>query len=326
MSSPGAATASAPRVSICMPAYNYAPFVAQALRSACAQTYAPLDIVVCDNGSTDATGAICAEFAQHDRRIDFFRQPHGSGVTAHNAVLQRAQGDYVCILHADDHIHRDKTARQVAFMQAQPQVGALFTHVYCSNAQDERLENLEKTFNQALTPAELAQKLLVGNMLCMSSVMLRRKTLAQVGWLHDTFQFMSDYEYWLRFLAVSEIALLPEPLTNYRLHGRNDSVRDLVTMKREGWRVAHAWLPKVLAARPDIAVPPGFVPKTLAGGTLYAGEWAMAQKFLQQKLREAPLTHHDAFQMLYSLNRQGQHQASKVMLEHLLSGQLRARS
>ncbi|MBV8152133.1 MAG: glycosyltransferase family 2 protein, partial [Candidatus Eremiobacteraeota bacterium] len=116
-----------PLVSIIITAYNYAHTVATAIKSALAQDYPNIEVVVMDNASTDPTPAVVAAFA-HDRRVRYFRNAENIGmVPNHNEGLRRAKGEYVVFLSADDFLMPDFVSRSHTYLQAQPDVDVLYT-------------------------------------------------------------------------------------------------------------------------------------------------------------------------------------------------------
>src|SRR4051794_25124057 len=90
------------KFSVLMPAYNAADTIDQALQSVFAQTVRPHEILVVDDGSTDATGAIIARYRQ---RVQYFQQANAGVAAARNALCARAGGDVIAYLDADDSWH-----------------------------------------------------------------------------------------------------------------------------------------------------------------------------------------------------------------------------
>lgn len=94
-------------ISIIVPVYNVEPYLEKCLNSICNQTYKNLDVVLVDDGSTDASGGICDAFAQNDGRIKVLHQ-NNSGVSgARNAGISAAEGDYIIFVDSDDWIEQD---------------------------------------------------------------------------------------------------------------------------------------------------------------------------------------------------------------------------
>ncbi|MBR2215261.1 MAG: glycosyltransferase family 2 protein [Selenomonadaceae bacterium] len=90
------------KISVIMPAYNVAEYVAQSIDSVLRQTYAKLELIIIDDGSHDATAAIVKAKGEQDKRIKYFRQDNQGVSAARNAGLSKATGEYVSFLDGDD--------------------------------------------------------------------------------------------------------------------------------------------------------------------------------------------------------------------------------
>ncbi len=91
-------------VSVIVPAYNVAPYLEQCLKSIVAQTYARLEVIVVDDGSTDASGTIAEEWAQRDPRVKVIHQPNAGLSAARNTALNVMQGAFVTFIDSDDFV------------------------------------------------------------------------------------------------------------------------------------------------------------------------------------------------------------------------------
>lgn len=119
-----------PNVSVIIPAYNADRFIRDTLTTVAAQTYAAIEILVVDDGSTDNTAKIVSAFTAQDPRIRLIQTRNGGVARARNIGLQEARGRYVAFLDADDLWHPEKIARQVAFMDEHaedPRWAAVYT-------------------------------------------------------------------------------------------------------------------------------------------------------------------------------------------------------
>ena len=113
-----------PRVSCIVPVYNGEAFLRETLDSIVAQTHRELDVIVVDDGSTDGTRDLVA---QYEAPLRYVWQANAGPSTARNTGLRAAQGEYVAFLDADDLWHPGKLARQVALLEERPAVGACVT-------------------------------------------------------------------------------------------------------------------------------------------------------------------------------------------------------
>ncbi|HXX37945.1 MAG TPA: glycosyltransferase family A protein [bacterium] len=113
-----------PFVSVIMPAYNAEAFLERALRSALVQTHSRLEIIVVDDGSRDRTADIARGCG--DARVRCLSQPNSGQGRARNNGIRASAGRYVTFLDADDYYLPEKVARQVAFLEARSDCGAVF--------------------------------------------------------------------------------------------------------------------------------------------------------------------------------------------------------
>lgn len=117
-------TTASPLVSVIVPAYNAERFLERSLRSALAQTYRNLEIVVVDDGSSDRTAEIAR--GTGDPRVRYLSQPNRGQGPARNNGIRASAGAYVTLLDADDYYLPEKVGRQVEFLEARPDCGAVF--------------------------------------------------------------------------------------------------------------------------------------------------------------------------------------------------------
>lgn len=112
-----------PLLAVIIPVYKVEPYLRQCLDSVCGQTYTNLKIILVDDGSPDASGAICDEYAAKDPRITVIHQENGGPSKARNAGL-RLVGDcrYVAFMDSDDLLELDIYAQCVSLLEADPQI------------------------------------------------------------------------------------------------------------------------------------------------------------------------------------------------------------
>ena len=110
-----------PLVSLGIPVYNGARFIRQALDHLLAQTYTHLELVICDNASTDGTSAICQEYAARDARVRYYRNPTNVGlINNFRLAVERSTGTYFAWAAADDRKLPTAVEACVRVLQAQP--------------------------------------------------------------------------------------------------------------------------------------------------------------------------------------------------------------
>lgn len=134
-------------ISVIVPVYNVAAYLPQCLDSILAQDYVDLEIILIDDGSTDASGGICDRYAQKDRRIRVIHQKNGGAAAAKNAGLRIATGEYLAFADSDDYLEPEaygflmKTLRETGADAVQ----GSFREVYQNRGEEQRIceETLE---------------------------------------------------------------------------------------------------------------------------------------------------------------------------------------
>jgi GT2 family glycosyltransferase len=218
------------RVTIVIPAYNQARYLGEAIASALAQTHADLEVIVVDDGSTDATPEVCERFAS-DARLRTIRTENLGVAAARNRGIAEASGDYLCFLDADDRYHPTKAAAQAALLDADCTVA----FVYCDIVEiDEAGAALERGYSvgceRPVLSGDITTSLLRGGYFPPHAVMVRRQALDTVGRFDTALGGHADLDMWLRLATAGfRAAYLDEKLADYRIHASGMS-RDLGAM------------------------------------------------------------------------------------------------
>jgi len=204
-----------PLVSAVIPAYNAGPLIEDAVRSALAQTYPHLEVIVVDDGSTDDT---CARVAAFESRVTLIRQANAGCAAARNTGIRRSRGTYVASLDADDVWFPEKIASVVQAFEQDDQAGAVY-HWWSFVGIDG------KAGPQIYAPVhngDVVEPLLMGNFLSPSAVTIRRTCLDQVGLCDPSVSWGEDYDLFLRMaLAGHRFQCVPKTLARIRLSDRS---------------------------------------------------------------------------------------------------------
>jgi glycosyltransferase involved in cell wall biosynthesis len=189
-----------------MPVHNGEEFVGRAVASVLAQTYDRLELIVIDDGSTDATGRAVASIG--DSRVTLLTLGSNAGAyVARNHALRRASGEFIAFLDADDAWFPSKLERQVAFLRAHPRVDMVHARTIDIFPSGERLaRSLHRR-------ASDYRENLCHDRVSTSTVVVRRAMLDRVGTFDEAFRAMGDWDLWARIMRVGRVAHLAEPLT-----------------------------------------------------------------------------------------------------------------
>lgn len=196
------AGADAGTVSVVIPAYNAARWIAETIASALDQTYPPREVIVVDDGSTDDTACRAERFPPPVRVL---RKANGGPAAARNLGIAAASGTWIALLDADDRWLPRKLERQL--LLTAPDVALVHTAL----VDDEESAPLPETL--------AFDDLWKANRIANSSVLIRRDAVVALGGFDENIKLKSveDYHLWLRLAATgARIVLCREPLTFYR--------------------------------------------------------------------------------------------------------------
>ena len=216
-----------PLVSVCIASYNHEAYIGEAIESALAQTYRNIEIVVVDDASQDGTAAIVRDFAARfpDRVRAVLLETNIGAPAAQNRAFHEARGEFAAILGSDDRMRPARLARQIAFLQANPDFVGVFSDIDAIDAKgapSPHRAHIEEIFNRPFS--NLRRQLLSGNFLNAPSATLRRADFLAAGGYNVALRYLHDFDLWGRLLLRGELGKLPERLTEYRIHGANLSV------------------------------------------------------------------------------------------------------
>ena len=212
---------SAPLVSIVVPSFNGARYLREALDSLVGQTYPRTEILVMDDASTDETEEIVDSYGD---AVSHHRQSETRGIYENaNDGIALARGEFVAVYHADDVYHPEIVEREVSYLTAHAEVGAVFCkHIYI-NAEG-------RTYGQHELPEELSSgeslayaavlRALLRHKNCFlgcPSAMVRASVYRELGTYDQTrFRNTADLEMWVRIARHHPLAVIDEHLYRYR--------------------------------------------------------------------------------------------------------------
>ena len=209
-------------VSIVVPAYNAERFLGDALASMCAQSHSAIEVIVCDDASTDRTADVVRSMG--DSRIRYLRNDQTlGGYGAMNRGVRESRGEFVSVYHADDLYDANIVERELAYLSSRPDVGAVF-------CLDRFIDETGREYDRLRLPtalasvgefdtASLAEYLLrfKNTFLRTPSVMFRRAAFEAVGGFdQERFGIAADLDMWVRLSVGHRLGLLHQYLMGYR--------------------------------------------------------------------------------------------------------------
>lgn len=230
------------KISVVIPSYNAAGMVEEAVESVLSQTWKNIECLVIDDGSSDDTETVLAPYKD---RIRYIKKENGGFASARNLGMEKASGDYIAWLDADDIFEPDKLERQMALFDACPNLGLVCsdfkmfdeTGVFRESALRAYYGVLEKglSFEDIFQSEKVLEdgsrcwhgpilnSLLKGNFVHPPTVVFRRSVFTEVGPQSVPLGNATDYEYLSRIACKYEVGLVNEPLLRYRISAGQSS-------------------------------------------------------------------------------------------------------
>ncbi len=234
-------------VSVVIPTYNRAGQVTATVASALSQTYSPIEVIVVDDGSTDDTEAAVQAFG---RQVVYVKQANEGVASARNRGMAEARGEFIALLDSDDVWYPWKIELQVATLQRRPDVGMVWTDMdtvdddgrvlhrrhlqtyyrayqyfpnddlfFCALPVDEICQpSVDRFRGSRFWIGDLSSAIVMGNLILLSTVLLRRSLVNRVGGLDPSLGYgAEDYDYFIRVCQHGPVGFLDVPSILYRI-------------------------------------------------------------------------------------------------------------
>ncbi len=241
-------------VSVVIPVFNRAATVGHAVRSVLAQSHPVLEVIVVDDGSSDASGAVVTGIG--DRRVRYVRQDNAGAGAARNRGLDLATGDWVAFLDSDDWWDEGRVAAAAAALDASPELDFLQSnrlHVYADGRRDRGLKAPPPSLRDPL-------RLVSGFTIKTSAVMIRRELIDRYGLRFPTDQkTCEDYHLFWRAVVTARavgfterpdvlVRALPDSLSrgNSRAYLQRDNIKTLIEVR--AWARSNGVAPRFVDA------------------------------------------------------------------------------
>lgn len=210
-----------PRVTVLIGSYNNAATLDRAIDAILGQTVAELELIVIDDGSSDATPAVAARAIERDGRVRFLPMDRNVGISRSlNEGLRAARAPVVAVQDADDWSEPERLERQLAVLEARPEVAVVGT----------RMHEVDEA-GRALAPrtsfaaGDVGEALLRFNPVPNTSVAFRRAAVVEAGGYDPRYRYAMEYDLWLRLADRWRIVTLDEPLSTRVMGTTNVAAR-----------------------------------------------------------------------------------------------------
>jgi glycosyltransferase involved in cell wall biosynthesis len=223
-----------PTLSICIPTYNRAAYLREAIASVLAQEGVRFEVIVSDNASTDNTTEVVREFK--DASIRYHRSSQNLGPFPNGRkCYELATGKYITWLFDDDQMLPGSLAKKVEVLDLNPHVGMVHSHCVVVDQHGEPLPSqwpmLYDRNRTSEGKAFFMELIASNNLVAFPTVVVRKCCLDEVGFFSSRLGFSNDFEMWMRVALHYDVAYLAEPTIKYRIHPGQDTNNFAGTLK-----------------------------------------------------------------------------------------------
>ncbi len=235
-----------PLVSIIVPAFNAAAFLGETIASVQQQTFTQWELIILDDGSTDATAAIAEQAQKNDSRIRLIRQPNAGLSTTRNRGIERSRGELIAFLDADDRWQAKKLEIHWQAFQSKPELDISFAQVEFLNLSGQPMGQFSKGACTSLQPELFLSENPTST---PSTWVVRKSVFEKVGGFCETLRHDEDLEWLIRASCTDSLCIegIDQVLTGYRINPKGLSA-DLYRME-EGWQML---VQRVKSYAPDL--------------------------------------------------------------------------
>ncbi len=217
-----------PLVSIIIPTYNHAKYLDRALKSVIDQTYKNWEIIVVDNFSSDNTEEVILKYK--DGNIKYVKvKNNGVIAKSRNIGISYATGDWIAFLDSDDWWEKNKLEECINCLSKNINIDLIYHDLKLINKKNKTLfKKRIKSFG--LAKPVIKNLMLKGNIICNSSVIVRKKIINEIGGINESEDIIAaeDFNTWLRVAEISDnFVYLPLKLGFYFEHSMGVSQRDM---------------------------------------------------------------------------------------------------
>lgn len=229
-----------PLVSVLIPIYNGIPYLEEALNSIFSQTYSNFEIILADDGSSDNSKKICAEYDAKHTNVTYIDFPNNRGMDrALNAGIKVAKGKYIARLNQDDLMLPDRLKKQVDFLESHPEHVIVGAKMAVFKGAGEVYGFME----YPLHDDELRNKWLLVSPFGDPTVMYLRDAVLKTEGYDQRYWPADDLHMWYRISQHGKMANLPDVLTMFRQHPGAGSYKAYKKMVKKTMKV-HIWASK----------------------------------------------------------------------------------
>ncbi|MDD5217909.1 MAG: glycosyltransferase [Candidatus Omnitrophica bacterium] len=204
-----------PSVSVIIPTFNRVAFLKDAIASVMAQSFTDWELIVVDDGSTDATPIVLQNYIEQDHRIRSIWTSNNGVAKARSLGIEAAKGKYISFLDDDDYYLPGKLESQFKHLEDNPSLMFVYGYAEVVDVKNDYLKMAPRN------PAHSFHDLICDSVILPTSVLVRKVVLDEFGGFRAGLKTCEDYDLWLRIAHKYPFAFYPEIVSRYRRHDSN---------------------------------------------------------------------------------------------------------
>jgi len=208
------------KVSIIMPVYNREKYLAEAINSVLEQTYNDIELIIIDDGSSDASLDIANDYAnKHPNKVRVLSQKNAGASAARNNGIDNAKGDLVAFLDSDDFYEKTKIQEQVALYHKHPDASFIYCDYYIVNNRNEITKHVES--NESMTGNIYNKLWLASSEIWGGTMMVSKVKMIEAGGFNIDLAGSENVDLRLKLSLLGPVYYVAKPLCRYRRHDSN---------------------------------------------------------------------------------------------------------
>ena len=225
-------------VSIIIPCYNRADYIAQTVESVLNQTYPNIELIVVDDGCTDNSRDILEQYSDRITILEHPGRANRGQSAAINLGLRQARGTFIAILDSDDLFNPEKIDLQVRYLEENPTIGTVYANGMNITSEGKPTYMLYPEGEKPVIGPEPVLEYCAFNL--PSNAMVRKSVFDQAGYFDETLRTAQDHDMAIRIAEVAPVGYINQCLWNYRRH--SNSISKTRTMERwqNGFKILDA--------------------------------------------------------------------------------------
>ncbi|MDY0290963.1 MAG: glycosyltransferase [Desulfuromonadaceae bacterium] len=205
-----------PQVSVIIPTFNNIEYIGASIDSVLAQSYANIEIIIIDDGSSDGTGEFISNKYKTSPNVKYFFKENNGVSSARNTGIEKSSGDLIAFLDADDLYVENKITCQVQHLVKNKKCMMVYSDMFIFNETETTNSSYHEKLNVECPSGFIFNDLLLCHLIWTGTVMLRKEVFDNIALFDENLDTAEDYDLWLRVAALHRIDYIPKVLAGYR--------------------------------------------------------------------------------------------------------------